>query len=135
VEDIEVMESQGVVSGPVSPRRDRGKGDKWDPKALTPKMDHMLSVQLFNPTVKAGQLAKLVHLSESQVRHILGSTMYRTKYRIRRAEVEKLQNSRVAAERARFEKLRDEMIDAHKSVMNINPGREAPEQSCSCGES
>lgn len=123
VEELEEQESLGIYSG-ASKRGHKVGGTKresaWDPVELTPIMDHMLDVQLFNPTITPTQLAAHVGLSVSRVTAILGSGMYRAKYNLRRIKVERLQNSRVAAERAKFEKLRDEMIDAHKSIMNIN---------------
>jgi hypothetical protein len=129
VEDLSVMEelkqqeSLGIVSG--ASRRGHKVGgtsrkSKWDPRELTPIMDHMLDVQLFNPKITQKELADHVSLSVSRVSAILGSGMYRAKYNLRRIKVERLQHSRVAAERERFELLRDEMVDAHKKVMDID---------------
>lgn len=123
VEELAEQESMGIYTG-ASKRGHKVGGikreSKWDPVELTPIMNHMLDVQFFNPTITQKQLADHVGLSVSRISAILGSGMYRAKYNLRRVKVERLQNSRVAAERAQFEKLRDEMIDAHKTIMNIN---------------
>ena len=128
VEELEEQEAQGILSG-ASQRGHKVGGtrrtSKWDPVELTPIMDHMLDVQLFNPKITPKQLADHVNLSVSRVSSILGSGMYRAKYNLRRVKVERLQHSRVAAERAKFEKLRDEMIDAHKNTMKIDPSAHA----------
>jgi hypothetical protein len=123
VEELEEQESLGIYSG-ASKRGHKVGGvkrkSKWNPVELTPIMDHMLDVQLFNPKITQKQLADHVSLSVSRVSAILGSGMYRAKYNLRRIKVDRLANSRVAAERAIFEQLRDEMIDAHKTIMQIN---------------
>ena len=123
-EELEEQETLGILSG-ASQRGHKVGGtrrkSKWDPVELTPIMDHMLDVQLFNPKITPKQLADHVNLSVSRVSSILGSGMYRAKYNLRRIKVERLQHSRVAAERDKFEQLRDEMTDAHKSIMRIDP--------------
>jgi len=123
-DELEEQESMGIVSG-ASQRGHKVGGTRrrssYDPLELTPIMDHMLDVQLFNPKITPKQLADHVGLSTSRVTSILGSGMYRAKYNLRRVKVERLQHSRVAAERAKFEQLRDEMIDAHKKTMDIDP--------------
>lgn len=130
VEDVSVaqelqdQESLGIYSGASKRGHKTGgteRSSKWDPVELTPIMDHMLDVQLFNPKITQAQLAAHVELSVSRVSAILGSGMYRAKYNLRRIKVERLQHSRVAAEREKFEKLRDDMIDAHKKTMEIDP--------------
>ncbi len=123
VEELQAQESLGIYSGASKRGHKTGGTDrssKWDPVELTPIMDHMLDVQLFNPKITQAQLAAHVDLSVSRVSSILGSGMYRAKYNLRRIKVERLQHSRVAAERAIFEQLRDDMIDAHKNIMAIN---------------
>jgi len=123
-EELEEQESMGILSG-ASKRGHKVGGtrrtSKWNPTELTPIMDHMLDVQLFNPKITQKELAEHVGLSISRVSSILGSGMYRAKYNLRRIKVERLQHSKVAAERDKFEALRDEMIDAHKNVMQIDP--------------
>ena len=114
------QQAHGVVSGPGKRSTTPGRDDQWDPKEMSPKMDHMLDLQLLSPTITRAQLAVAVGLSVSRVGKIINSGMYKTKYNMRRIQIERLQNSRVAAERARFEALRDEMIEAHQAVMQID---------------
>ncbi len=118
----ELAEQQlhGVVSSSGGRSHRAGRDDQWDPKELSPKMDHMVYLQLLSPSITRAELAELVGLSVSRVSHIINSGMYKTKYNMRRIKIERLQNSRVAAERQRFEKLRDEMIEAHRTVMKID---------------
>jgi len=124
VEELQEQESLGIYQG-ASKRGHKVGGmkreSKWDPVELTPIMNHMLDVQFFNPKITQKELADHVSLSVSRVSAILGSGMYRAKYNLRRIKIERLQNSKVAAERLKFEQLRDEMIDAHKRVMEIDP--------------
>lgn len=124
VEELQEQESLGIYQG-ASKRGHKIGGikrkTKWDPVELTPIMNHMLDVQFFNPKITQKELADHVGLSQSRVSAILGSGMYRAKYNLRRIKVERLQNSKVAAERLKFEQLRDEMVDAHKKTMEIDP--------------
>jgi predicted XRE-type DNA-binding protein len=124
VEELAEQESLGIYQG-ASKRGHKVGGikrqSKWDPVELTPIMNHILDVQFFNPKITQKELANHVGLSQSRVSAILGSGMYRAKYNLRRIKIERLQHSKVAAERNKFEALRDEMIDAHKKVMEIDP--------------
>lgn len=130
VADLEEQAAQGIVVGaapqhPMVGARTNKKGGSWDPTELTPKMLHIMDLQLFNPTIKADQIAEIVDLSASRVRGIISSAMYRAKFNLRRLKIEKLQHSKIAEERDKFSKLRDEMIDAHKNIMLIDPNQHA----------
>jgi AraC-like DNA-binding protein len=104
------------------PQRGNEKGQKsWNPKVLSPPMIRIMDLQLFNPTMTAKDIAQVVGKSPSHVKKIIGSDLYKTRYRERRAEVERLQHSKVAAEVAKFENLRDDMIRRHREFLDLDP--------------
>ena len=123
--ELEEQQALGVRIGATPQHPKYGTGvdgaNNWDPKELTPKMLHIMDLQLFNPTITAPQLADIVGLSVSRIRGIIGCSMYRTKFNLRRLKIEKLQHSKIAEERDKFLKLRDDMIEAHKNIMLLDP--------------
>ena len=118
------------MSGEVvySPNPEKSKAasrtaNKWNPKELSPMMKRIMDLQLFNPSIKVKEIAQIVKWSPNRVKRIISSDMYRTRYQERIREVEQLQHSMVARERAKFEKLRDQMIDEHLKIINLDPAK------------
>lgn len=118
-------EALGIKMGtlPGGNRHRTEAGRQWDPKEITPKMQRLMYLQLFNPTATAEQLANIIGLSPTRVRAILRSDMYKAKYHMRRLEIEQLENSKILEERQKFQELRDEMIKAHEELLELDPSR------------
>lgn len=115
------MESSVVYgANPQANRATMRSENKWNPKELSPMMLRLMDLQLFNPRIKTKELAQIVGWSTGRVRRIISSDMYRTRFKERRIDIERLQHSRVARERARFEELRNKMIDEHLKIIDID---------------
>ena len=127
-----LMEESGVVYGQ-NPWRDHPaqRGDRggksrdrhagWNPKVLSPIMTQIMDLHLFNPQLKKREIAELLKLSKNRVRRIMNCDMYRTRYRQRRLEVERLMHSSLARDREKFIRLRDKMIGMHEEVAEMDP--------------
>jgi hypothetical protein len=94
---------------------------RWNPKELSPQMLRIMDHQLMNPGIKTKEIAQIVGWSPSRIKRIIGSDMYRQRYKERRLDIEKLQHSRVAHERAKFVEIRDKMIKEHMDFIKLDP--------------
>ena len=94
---------------------------RWNPKELSPQMLRIMDHQLMNPGIKVKEIAQIVGWSPARIKRIIGSDMYRQRYKERRLDIEALQHSKVARERARFIELRDKMIKEHLELIEIDP--------------
>lgn len=112
----------GVVytPNPQSNRVTMRTDGKWNPKELSPMVLRIMDLQLFNPRIKVKELAQVVGWSTGRIKRIVSSDMYRQRYKERRLEIERLQHSKIARERARFEEIRDKMIEEHMSIIAID---------------
>ena len=112
----------GVVysPNPQSNREPMRSDNKWNPKELSPMMLRIMDLQLFNPRIKVKELAEVIGWSTGRIKRIISSDMYRQRYEERRLEIERLQHSKIARERARFEEIRNKMIDEHMKIIAMN---------------
>lgn len=128
----QLLKESGVVYGQ-NPWRDTpgNRGDRggetrdrhggWNPKSLSPIMTEIMNLILFNPQLKKREIAQVLKLSKNRVRRIMNSDMFRTRYRQRRLEVERLMDSTLARDKAKFLKLRDKMLKMHMEVAEMDP--------------
>lgn len=130
----ELLEQTGVVYGNnpwrnnPAQRGDRGGESRdrhagWNPKELSDLMLRIMDLHLFNPQLKKREVATTLGLSLNRVRRIMNCDMYRTRYRQRRLEVERLMHSNLATDRAKFIKLRDDMIRLHTELAEMDPNQ------------
>jgi len=84
-------------------------------------MLRIMDLQLFNPSIKTKEIAQIVGWSPSRVKRIVASDLYRTRYIERREEIERLQHSNIAKEKARFLEIRERMIKEHLGIVDIDP--------------
>ena len=128
----ELMKQTGVVYGQ-NPWRDtpakrgsqggtsRDRHAGWDPKVLTAVMMEIMDLHLFNPQLKKQEIATLLRLSLNRVRRIMNSDMYRTRWRQRRLEVERLMHSSLARDKAKFLEYRNKMLEMHMELAEMDP--------------
>jgi len=112
----QVVYSPNPQSSKIGTRTDQ----KWNPKELSPMMLRIMDLQLFNPRVKVKEIAQVIGWSTGRVKRIISSDMYRQRYEERRLEIERLQHSKIARERARFEEIRNKMIEEHMKIIAID---------------
>lgn len=129
-----LMEESGVVYG-VNPWRDQPaqRGDRggknrdrhagWNPKTLTPIMNEIMDLHILNPQLKKKEIAQLLRLSKNRVRRIMNSDMYRTRWRHRRLEIERIIASTAARDRKKFLELRDKMLEMHMELAEMDPNQ------------
>jgi hypothetical protein len=108
-------------TGPEKNKAASRKSTSWNPKELSPQMLRIQDHQLMNPGIKVKEIAQIVGWSPSRVKRVIGSDMYRQRYKERRLEIEQLQHSKIARERAYFLELRDKMIKEHLELIKEDP--------------
>jgi hypothetical protein len=101
---------------------------RWNPKELSPQMLRIMDLQLFNPAIKVKEIAQVIGWSPSRIKRIIGSDMYRQRYKERRVKIESLQHSKIARERGKYEEIRDKMIAEHQEFINLDPNDFAGKQ-------
>jgi len=95
----------------------------WSPKELSPMMLRIMDFQLFNPSIKVKEIAQLVGWKPSRIKRIISSDMYKTRYKERRLEIERLQHSNIARDKAKFVEIRDKMLKEHLEIIDIDPSK------------
>ncbi len=116
----------GVVeygTGPQSNKKAGRTATSWNPKELSPMMLRIMDFQLFNPSIKVKEIAQLIGWSPGRVKRIIGSDMYRTRYTERRKEIERLQHSNIARDKAKFIEIRDKMLKEHMALVDLDPAK------------
>jgi AraC-like DNA-binding protein len=108
-------------TGPQSNKMAARSASSWSPKELSPMMLRIMDLQLFNPSIKIREISQVVGWSPSRVKRIVASDLYRTRYIERRAEIERLQHSNIAKEKARFLEIRERMLKEHMDIVEIDP--------------
>jgi hypothetical protein len=117
------VSNQPVIygTGPEKNKAASRSPTRWNPKELSPQMLRIMDHQLMNPGIKVKEIAQIVGWSPSRIKRIIGSDMYRQRYKERRLDIEKLQHSKIARERAKFLELRDKMIKEHLDLIKLDP--------------
>lgn len=108
-------------TGPEKNKAASRRSTAWNPKELSPQMLRIQDHQLMNPGIKVKEIAQIVGWSPSRVKRIIGSDMYRQRYKERRLDIEQLQHSKIARERAKFIEIRDRMIKEHMDFIKLDP--------------
>ena len=108
-------------TGPEKNKAASRTATRWNPKELSPQMLRIQDHQLMNPGIKVKEIAQIVGWSPSRVKRVIGSDMYRQRYKERRLEIEQLQHSKIARERAKFLEIRDCMLKEHMDLIKIDP--------------
>jgi hypothetical protein len=108
-------------TGPQSNKAAARSPSSWSPKELSPMMLRIMDLQLFNPAIKTKDIAQIVGWSPGRVKRIVASDLYRTRYIERRAEIERLQHSNIAKEKAKFLEIRERMLKEHMEIVDMDP--------------
>ena len=115
--------SKQVPITPSARPKVRTTDTQWEPTALNESMLRLMDFIFIYPRVTNEELGELVGFSPQHVSKVRNSDIFKERYKQRRAELERLETSRLMQERERFLKLRDEMITEHEKLIHIDASK------------